>query len=170
MIDDDGSKKRPHAGADAVAAMSGRWHDILRNTFSAILLGVTCLGSAPASAQASLASQPQSEEVVGGNGKFDGSSTPQKNFMIVRRRNLDLSGKPCLVVSTIARSQALNKNIFNHILILDNHCGKEIRIRACYYKTTSCSDMSVGGYKRQQHVLGIFPYFDFQYSYREYVN
>lgn len=144
----------------------------LRNAFLALLLVVACLGSAPALGQASLASQPLSEEVVGGNGKFatDRASTPQKGFAIVRPRNLDPTGKPCLVVSTLAQSQALNKNIFNHILILDNHCGREIRIRACYYKTTSCSTMEVGGYKRQQHVLGIFSYSDFQYAYREYVN
>lgn len=145
---------------------------ILRDAFSAILLGVLCLGSAPALGQASLASQPLSEEVIGGNGKFatDAASTPQKSFTIVRQRNLDPTSRPCLLVSPYIEKQTLNKNIFNHILILDNHCGKAIRIRACYYKTTSCSEMSVGGYKRQQHVLGIFPYTDFQYSYREYVN
>lgn len=145
---------------------------VVRNYLFATLLGVSCLGSVPALGQASLASQPLSEEVVGGNGKFatGGPAMPQKSFTIVRQRNLDPTGKPCLGVSTVAQSQALNKNIFDHILILDNHCGKEIRIRACYYKTTSCSDMSVGGYKRQQHVLGIFSYSDFQYSYREYVN
>lgn len=145
---------------------------ILRDAFLAILLGVVCLGSAPAFGQASLASQPLSEEVIGGNGKFatDAPATPQKSFAIVRQRNLDPTSRPCLLVSPNVERQTLNKNIFNHILILDNHCGKQIRIRACYYKTTSCSEMSVGGYKRQQHILGIFPYADFQYSYREYVN
>lgn len=143
-----------------------------RNIFLAFVLGTVCLGGGPAFGQASLANQPLSDETVGGSGKFAVNSplTQPKGFTVSRPRSLDPTGKPCLVVSPMAESQALNKNVFNHILILDNRCGKEIRIRACYYKTDSCTTMSVGGYRRQQHILGIFSYSDFQYSFREYVN
>lgn len=138
----------------------------------ALVLGMVYLGGGPAFGQASLANQPLSDETVGGSGKFATSFplTQPKSFTVSRPRSVDPTGKPCLVVSPMSESQAVNKHVFNHILILDNRCAKEIRIRACYYKTDSCTTMSVGGYRRQQQILGIFSYSDFQYSYREYVN
>lgn len=143
-----------------------------RRIFLAVILGSICAGGRPVLGQASLANQPLSVETVGGGGKFAASSplTRPNGFTVTRPRITDPTGKPCLAVTSASESQALNKNVFNHILILDNHCGKEIRIRACYYKTDSCTTMSVGGYRRQQHTLGIFSYPDFQYSFREYVN
>ncbi|QOG22153.1 MULTISPECIES: hypothetical protein [Bradyrhizobium] len=144
----------------------------LREILPVFVLGTICVVGGPAFGQASLANQPLSDETVGGSGKFATSSplTQPKSFTVSRPRALDPTGKPCLTVSSTSESQTLNKNVFNHILILDNHCGKQIRIRACYYKTDSCTTMSVGGYRRQQHILGIFSYSDFQYSFREYAN
>lgn len=80
------------------------------------------------------------------------------------------AGKPCLAVSPLGRMQLINNDIYDHILLLNNQCGREIKIRACYYKTESCKIMSIGPYQREQQLLGIFPSKDFRYSYREFMD
>ncbi|MDQ8727639.1 hypothetical protein [Bradyrhizobium sp. LHD-71] len=80
------------------------------------------------------------------------------------------TGKKCLTVAPQAKSQKINPAIYDHILSLENTCAQTIRIRACYFNTTRCTIMSVGGYRRELHNLGIFPSKDFRYAYREFVD
>ena len=98
-----------------------------------------------------------------------GGGLPKMGGTIYAQRQKDSVGKPCLSVAPMAQKQVINPNIYNHILLLDNNCGQEIRILACYYKTDSCKTLSIGGYKRQQQLLGVFPAADFRFSFREYV-
>ena len=113
-----------------------------------------------------------SREVVGGTGglAMGEDRTQISSPLIGLQRNTDPTGSPCLNVYARSEQQTINKMIYNHILLLDNHCSKEIRIRACYYKTDSCQEISVSGYKRQNHVFGVFTAPNFRFAFREYVN
>lgn len=117
-----------------------------------------------------LAGQRLSVEVTGGTTPVVPERFRSAALGLTAPLNVGPTGKTCLTVRPHAKSQAINPAVYDHILALDNTCAKTIRIRACYYKTTNCTIMSVAGYRREQHNLGIFPSRDFRYSYREYVN
>jgi hypothetical protein len=113
-----------------------------------------------------------SREVVGGTGRLaSGEDQTQVSSPLVGpARNTDPAGKPCLNVYASTEPQKINTMIFNHILLLDNHCSKAVKIRACYYKTDSCQEISASGYKRQTHVFGVSTAPDFRFAFREYLN
>jgi hypothetical protein len=113
-----------------------------------------------------------SAEVVGGTGGLavDEDHNKISNPLIAARRNVDATGSACLHVYASTESQTINKMIYNHILVLDNHCLKEIKIRACYYRTDGCQKISAPANKRQRYVFGVFTEKDFRFGYREYVN
>jgi hypothetical protein len=113
-----------------------------------------------------------SREVVGGTGGLAvGEDRTQISSPLVgNQRNMDPANQPCLNVHAISERQTINAMIYNHILLLDNHCSKEIKIRACYYKTDSCQEIAIGANKRQRYVFGVFTASDFRFAFREYVN
>jgi hypothetical protein len=117
-----------------------------------------------------LAGQRLSVEVTGGTTAVAPERFATAGTALMAPLHVNPYGKMCLTVTPQAKSQAINPAIYDHILVLNNTCAQRIRIRACYYKTTNCTTMSVAGYRREQHNLGIFPSKDFRYSYREYVN
>lgn len=123
-------------------------------------------------AQNTLAGKPLSVEVSGGtHGAAEKlAEQPKFNLALERAVHLDLARQPCLLVSPIAQPQLVNSKIYDHILLLDNHCATEIKIRACYYGSSNCKEMSVGGYRREQKMLGVDPSTDFRFSYREYLD
>jgi hypothetical protein len=112
-----------------------------------------------------------STEVVGGTSGTGDKLTEVPKFSqgFAPRVHLDLSGNPCLLVSPLVNAQIVSRNIYDHILLLDNHCSKEIKLRACYLGSENCKMMSIGAYKRGQQTLGVFPSREFRYSYREYI-
>lgn len=114
---------------------------------------------------------PSSREVVVGTGglALGQDRTQISSPLAGNQRNVDPTGKPCLSVSAHAEPQKINNRIYDHILYMENNCSKEIKIRACYYKTDTCQDISVSGYKKQMHVFGVFTTPDFRCAYREYV-
>jgi hypothetical protein len=126
----------------------------------------------PAAAQGFLGKGMLSSEVFGGTGgaAIDEGETKFSSPLVAQRPNTDATGKPCLNVHASAEKQTINAMIYNHLLLLDNHCTKEIRIRACYYKTDSCQEIAVHANNRQRYVFGVFTTPDFRFSYREYVN
>jgi hypothetical protein len=78
------------------------------------------------------------------------------------------SGKPCVSVHAVSRNQPINPTIFDHVLIIENVCSQPIKIRACYYKSTTCIDTIIAGYTRRQQTLGLAPNVkEFRYSYTE---
>jgi len=126
----------------------------------------------PATAQAFLGKGILSAEVVGSTGglAIDDGEAKFPSPLVAPQRNTDPTGRPCLAVHASSEKQSINTMIYNHILLLDNQCTKEIRIRACYYKTDSCQEIAVRGNNRQRYVFGVFTTPDFRFSYREYVN
>jgi hypothetical protein len=142
-------------------------------SYAIAILVATTVTPLPAVAQAIFgAGVLSSREVVGGTGPLamGEGRTQMSSPLVGSQRNTDPTGKPCLNVHAYSEQQKLNKTIYDHILLLDNHCSKTIRIRACYYKTDSCQEISVAGYKRQSHVFGVFTTPDFRFAFREYVN
>jgi hypothetical protein len=100
---------------------------------------------------------------------------PQDNgFAAARPAFLQLHlnpiGKPCLEVFPVANAQAINSNIYDHDLLLNNQCSRTIRLSVCYYQTRSCSPFAIAGYTRQLKPLGISPEKNFRIEYREYVD
>jgi hypothetical protein len=126
----------------------------------------------PATAQGFLGKGMLSAEVIGGTAglAIDEGETKFSSPLVAQRPNTDATGRPCLNVHASAEKQTINTMIYNHILLLDNVCTKEIRLRACYYKTDSCQEITVRGNNRQRYVFGVFTTPDFRFSYREYVN
>ena len=84
--------------------------------------------------------------------------------------HLNPSGKPCVTIHPISRAQILNKNIYDHSLLINNECSLKIRLSVCYYHAENCSTMSIAGYARQLELFGIFPEKDFRIEYREYLD
>ncbi len=113
-----------------------------------------------------------SRETVGGTLGVgsDESNATKLTTDLAPSRHVKASNKPCLAVSALYQKQTLNSTLYDHILILDNQCSQPIKIRACYYKSSSCTVMRVEGYKRQQHNLGVSVTADFRFSFREYLN
>jgi hypothetical protein len=113
-----------------------------------------------------------SAEVVGGTGALaiDEGKAKFASPLVAPQRNVDATGQLCLNVHPGSEPQTINTMIYNHILLLDNHCTKDIRIRACYYKTDSCQEITVHGNNRQRYVFGVFTEQNFRFSFREYVN
>ncbi len=95
--------------------------------------------------------------------------TQLSSALAAKLRNVDPTGNPCLNVYPHSEHQTINKMIFNHVLLLDNHCSKEVRIKACYYKTDSCQEITVPPYTRKNYVFGVFTTGDFRYAFREYI-
>jgi hypothetical protein len=134
---------------------------------AALVIGVP----APSVAQAVLGNGILSSEVVGGTGGLVIDQAPARfsSPLVAAQRNMNATGQLCLNVYPSTERQIINATIYNHILILDNHCAREIKIRACYYKTDSCQEITATGNKRQRYVFGVFTTPDFRFSYREYV-
>jgi hypothetical protein len=129
--------------------------------------------SLPATAQAVFgAGVLSSREVIGGTSglAFGDERTQMSSPLVGQQRNTDPTGKLCLSVHASSEKQTINKMIYNHILLLDNHCSKQIKIRACYYKTDSCQEIAVSGNMRRRYVFGVLTTPDFRFAFREYVN
>jgi hypothetical protein len=85
--------------------------------------------------------------------------------------HLNAFGLRCLQMRAESRPQAVNPNIYNHVVIIQNQCLQLIKVRVCYSKTEHCTTTDVTGLKRKDVVLGIFPSLRyFQYTYEERFN
>ena len=84
------------------------------------------------------------------------------------RRHMGLTGKPCLAVSGDARQERLNPNLFEHMIVAKNDCGRLIKLQVCYYQSQNCVAMNVPPYGREELVLGIMPEMSgFRFEFRE---
>ena len=83
------------------------------------------------------------------------------------QRSVGANGKPCVALETYAKSQILNKRIFEHWVKAKNDCGKNIKLQVCYHKTNDCIDMTVPPWESKNAVLGIYPLKDFEYDVKE---
>jgi hypothetical protein len=83
------------------------------------------------------------------------------------KRHRGPTGKPCISTVGDARSEIINPQIYQHIVIATNTCGKIIRLHVCYYKSEHCISVHVPAYSTREAVLGIMPamrIFRFQYE------
>ena len=155
-------------------ATSGFRHSIAsRRGLFPIAIFVIALAVVPTPATAqSFGKGMLSAEVVGGTGALaiDEGTAKFSSPLVAPQRNVDATGRLCLDVHPGSERQTINTLIYNHILLLENHCNKEIRIRACYYKTDTCQEITVHGDSRQRYVFGVFTEQNFRFSFREYVN
>jgi len=142
---------------------------LIRHSLVCLILATSALGATtPSNAQYAIAGL--SKEVIGGTLRMGETDSTKFHTDLAPSRHLNSSNRPCLAVSGLSQAQTINKNLYDHILLLDNKCAQPIKIRACYYKSTSCTVMQVDGYKRQQRNLGVSTTDDFRYSFREYLN
>jgi|tagenome__1003787_1003787.scaffolds.fasta_scaffold20597492_2 hypothetical protein len=135
----------------------------------AIILIVVVIGTNATAAAAEPPIIGLSRETVGGTVGIDDNASTALGSDFAPNRHLDATKKPCLRVSPLSKKQGLNPNLYDQILLLDNQCSQAIKIRACYYKSSSCTVMRIGAYRRQQQNLGVSTSPDFRYSFREYL-
>jgi hypothetical protein len=89
---------------------------------------------------------------------------------VLPQPHLNPVGKPCVEIDPVATAQIINRNIYDHNLLISNQCSQRIRLSVCYYQTRTCSIFAIAGYARQLKLFGIFPEKDFRIEYREYLN
>jgi hypothetical protein len=73
------------------------------------------------------------------------------------RRHLGPTGSPCLAIEGHAKAEIVNKDIYQHLIKINNSCGQAIKVQVCYYKSDHCIDVDVPAWGRKDTVLGIFP-------------
>ena len=84
------------------------------------------------------------------------------------RRHLSPNGTVCIYLGGVARPFTNNDKLFNHWISAENRCSDRIRIKVCYYATTSCIDMNLAGHEQKEAILGTLPAVkDFRYEYQE---
>jgi hypothetical protein len=92
---------------------------------------------------------------------FNGSQNTAK-------MHLGPTGKPCLSVQGYGQQQAVNPNIFTHMITVSNDCSQAIKVQVCYYQSEQCRAIDVPGYAHKETPLGIMPAMkDFRFEYRE---
>jgi hypothetical protein len=74
------------------------------------------------------------------------------------------NGKPCINLESYAKSEIVNKNLFEHWITATNSCGEHIVLRVCYRSSSDCIVMNVPPWESKSSVLGIYPLKDFQYD------
>jgi hypothetical protein len=89
---------------------------------------------------------------------------------ILPQPHLNPVGKPCVAIYPVANAQIVNRNIYDHNLLINNQCSQRIRLSICYYQTRTCSTFAIAGYTRQLKLFGIFTEKDFRIEYREYLD
>lgn len=136
----------------------------------AAALIVIAVGRTATSAAAEPALMGLSRETMGGTVSTDENALSKLKSDFAPERHMDANNKPCLRVSAFYKKQSFNSNLYDQILLLANQCSQAIRIRACYYRSSSCTMMRVGAYQRQQQNLGVSTAPDFRYSFREYLD
>ena len=81
------------------------------------------------------------------------------------------TGKACITVIGDARPQAVNPQIYNHLVIATNTCGQNIKLKVCYYQSDHCVSVNVSPHSDKEAMLGIMPSMKtFRFEYRELFN
>jgi hypothetical protein len=80
---------------------------------------------------------------------------------------LDSLGRPCLQYTAESRAQAATPDVFDHIVAANNRCLQRIKVKLCYYKSTTCYTVDLAGNQRKETILGTFTamrYFRYEYQ------
>lgn len=85
------------------------------------------------------------------------------------RVHMSPARKPCISASAYSRTQIVNPNIYENVVILSNNCSQPIKLTLCYFASTNCIMHTVSSYRRQEAILGYSPGSqEFRYQYREH--
>ena len=99
--------------------------------------------------------------VMGGQALGQSAVVPGAGFPPVQndlaRRHRGPTGSPCLAVQGYAKTEIVNKDIFQHWIRVTNSCAQAIKVRVCYYQSEHCIDVDVPALDKKDSVLGIFP-------------
>jgi hypothetical protein len=145
-----------------------------RTLAGAVILALASRGGSVASAQSFIVPNGLSAPAYGGTPDAPRFSQAARlaaaTNILLRQPHLNPLGKPCVAINPISNAQAANGNIYDHSLLINNGCGRPIRLSVCYYQTRNCSTVSIAGYARQRKLFGVFPDKDFRIEYREYLD
>lgn len=90
---------------------------------------------------------------------------PEQAGLTVHR---DPLGRPCLKFRAFSRAHVVNPDVYDHTVSVYNACSKPIKLKICYLKSDTCTDVQVQPLKRQDVIIGIFPRIKyFRYSWTE---
>jgi hypothetical protein len=118
-----------------------------------VVVASLLLATASYSAMAQVISTPPNFEASG-------------NTDILRHRGP--TGSPCLTVSGYARHHTIDRNLYDHMILVTNSCAQRIKLRVCYYMTDDCILMEVPGDEHQEAILGTLPSMkDFRFDFKE---
>ena len=83
-------------------------------------------------------------------------------------RDRSSTGAACLSVSGLARPHFINKNLYDHVIMVENNCAQRIGLQVCYYQSQDCVQMQVPGGETKEAILGTLPMMrDFRFEFRE---
>jgi hypothetical protein len=85
----------------------------------------------------------------------------------VINRHTRANGKPCIDLRSYAKSEIVNKKLFEHWITAMNSCGQHIELQVCYHQSSNCIVMKVPPWESKSSVLGINPVNDFQVDAKE---
>lgn len=109
--------------------------------------------------------------VVGGTGSL---ALPDKNdssrYLGQPNQHKTVTGQPCVTVNGLVKAQIVNPQISEHVLLIANACSYPIKIKPCYYQSTTCFQTTIAGYSRRQQTLGYSADREFRFAYTEDFN
>jgi putative aminopeptidase FrvX len=83
------------------------------------------------------------------------------------KQHTRLNGKPCIDLGSYAKSEIVDKNLFEHWITATNNCGQHIELQVCYYQSSDCIVMKVPPWESKSAVLGIYPQKEFRFNAKE---
>lgn len=66
----------------------------------------------------------------------------------------DSLGRLCFDVEAVARSHAVDQEMYDHVVSIKNNCPRTLKLRACYYNSDRCNQVSLQPYQRVDSILG----------------
>lgn len=76
----------------------------------------------------------------------------------------DALGRPCLDIEAASRAHTVNRQLFDHVISIKNQCPKLVKVKVCYFNSDTCRSADVGGYRREDLILGTTTVTSFRYS------
>lgn len=130
--------------------MIARGFVLFKTVFIVVL--VSWMGRAvPAFAQSDNAGRPRFTI----QGPADQSAMP-----VIR----DALNRPCLDTEAISRAHIVNTAIFDHVVSIKNRCVRLIKVMVCYSNSDICKKADIGGYQREDLILGTAKMNYFRYT------
>jgi hypothetical protein len=165
-----------YSGCITRFACSGAPKDIPSSgkSVNSAILGVALLIWVPLTGGSAFAQSgsydPLSPSVTGATSGLQEFDTPpgfeSRDNAIPRHR--DIGGSPCLAVTGVAQPHAVDPNLYDDVITVENKCPQRIAMQVCYSQSDSCIQMDIPGESHEEAILGILPASkDFRFEFRE---